>query len=110
MEFSAMTIAHALTFKRISKDITHTCYEGTYLNHDEVLEQHQINIRVMHKDQQQELTYQVILENTQPTAQLTQVNIINSQILTEATRLAQSIIAFHQNHDSYALSLLNEHV
>ncbi|OTG65195.1 hypothetical protein [Acinetobacter silvestris] len=97
----------ALAFNTKSKMIGNTNYEGAYINRDVAFELHQVKVVVMQENQKQELLYQVILEDTLLTAQLSESVIIHSQIRAEATKFAQSIVAFHQDKDSYTLSLLD---
>lgn len=102
-----MTSVNALTFNNISKAIANTSYAGTYINLDSVLEQHLVKVMVTQENNQQELTYNVALENADLTAQLSDTKATNSQLQEEATKFAQSIAAFHQGNDSYTLSLLD---
>lgn len=102
-----MTSVNALTFNKTSKAIANTSYAGTYINLDSVLEQHQVKIVVTQENNKQELTYHVVLENADLTAQLSDTDVLHSHLQEEATKFAQSIVAFHQDKDSYTMSLLN---
>lgn len=101
-----MTSVNALTFNKISKVIANTCYIGTEINLDSILEQHLVNTMVTQENNKQELTYNVILENADLTAQLSDIKATHSPSQEEATKFAHSIVAFHQDEDRYILSLL----
>lgn len=96
-----MTSVNALTFNTTSKTIANTGYLGTYINLDAFLEQHQVKVVVTQENHQQELTYHVALENTGLTAQLSDTYVLNSHFQEEATKFAQSIVAFNQDKDSF---------
>lgn len=51
---------------------------GTCINSDSVLNGHYVSVVVTQKNRQQELTHNVILENTHPTAKLSVMKSINS--------------------------------
>ncbi|WP_089604978.1 hypothetical protein [Acinetobacter piscicola] len=103
-----MTSVNALTFKKISKTIANTSYAGTDINLDSALEQHPVKVIVTQENNKQELTYNVILENADLTAQLSDTKATNSQLQEKATKFAQSIVAFHQDKDSYTMSLTRQ--
>lgn len=102
-----MTRVNALTFNKTSKAIANTNYARTNINLDSVRKQHQVQVMVTQENNKQELTYHVVLENAALTVQLSDTNAINSHLQEKATKFAQSIVAFHQDKDSYTISLLN---
>lgn len=51
---------------------------GTCINSDSVLNEHYVSVVVTQKNRQQELTHNVILENTHPIAKLSVMKSINS--------------------------------
>lgn len=102
-----MTSVNALTLNETSKAIANTCYLGTNINLDAFLEQQQVKVVVTQENNQQELTYHVILENADLAVQLSDTYVLNSHLQEEATKFAQSIVAFHQVKDSYTMSLLD---
>ncbi|RKG41026.1 hypothetical protein [Acinetobacter rongchengensis] len=101
-----MTSVNALTFNQISKAIANTSYIRAEINFDSILEQQLVNAMVTQENNKQELTYNVILENADLTAQLSDTKATHSLLQEEATKFAQ-IVAFHQDKDKYAMSLLN---
>ncbi|WP_445115833.1 hypothetical protein [Acinetobacter sp. WZC-1] len=104
-----MTNVTTLTFNKTSKAFANTRYEGAYINRDSAFEQHQVKVVVTQENQQQELIYQVVPGNAFPAAKLLNVTVLDSQLQEEATKFAQSIVAFHQDKDSYTLSLLDSY-
>ena len=102
-----MTSVNALTFNKTSKAIANTSYAGTYINLGSILDQHQINVMITLENHKQEQTYPVVLENADLKAQLSDTNVLNSHLQEEATKFAHSIVAFHQDKDSYTMSLLD---
>lgn len=103
-----MINVNALTFDTTSKMMSNTRNVAAYINRDLAFEQHQVKIVVTHENQKQELVYKITLENTLPIAKLLDQPMLDTQLREEATKFAQSIIAFHQDKDCYTLSLLED--
>lgn len=103
-----MINVNALTFDTTSKILSNISDVAVYINHDLAFEQHQVKIVVTHENQKQELVYKITLENTLPIAKLLDQPMLDSQLREEATKFAQSIVAFHQDKDCYTLSLLED--
>ena len=49
------------------------------------------------------------LQHSSPKAMLSSDSFQNSEVQQEVLNFAQSILVFHQDKDSYTLSLLNNH-
>ena len=104
-----MTNETALTFNKTSKTIANTSYEGAYLNLDSSFDQHQVKVVVTHNNQKFEMLIPVVLQHGTPTAILSSEPYHNSEVQEEVLKFAQSIVGFHQDKDSYTMSLLNDH-
>lgn len=89
-----MTSVNALTLNETSKAIANTCYLGTYINLDTFLEQQQVKVVVTQENNQQELTYHVILENADLAVQLSDTYVLNSHLQEEATNLLKVLLRF----------------
>ena len=104
-----MTNKKALSFKKTSKTIANTSYEGAYFNLDSSFDQHQVKAIVTHNTQKSEMCLPIVLQHGSPTAMLSSNSYQNYEIQEEVLNFAQSIVVFHQDKDSYTMSLLNEH-
>ena len=104
-----MTNEKALTFNKTSKMLSNTSYEGSYLNFDSSFDQHQVKIVVSHNNQKFEMHLPIVLQDGFPMAKLSLDSHQNAEVEDEVVQFAQSSVSFHQDKDSYALSLLNSH-
>ncbi len=104
-----MTNEKVLTFNKTSKTIANTSDEGAYLNLDSSFDQHQVKIVVTHNQQKFEMLVPVVLQYGTPTAMLFSDPKQNSEVQEEVLKFAQSIVVFHQDKDSYTMSLFNDH-
>lgn len=104
-----MTHEKALTFNKMSKKLTNTSYEGSYLNLDSSFDQHQVKIVVLHNDQKFEMHLPIVLQDGVLKAKLSLDSHQNAEVEDEVVQFAQSIVGFHQDKDSYTMSLLSGH-
>lgn len=51
----------------------------------------------------------VVLQHDSPTAMLSSDSYQNSEVQEEVLKFTQSIVVFHQDKDSYSMSILNKH-
>ncbi|WP_425918378.1 hypothetical protein [Acinetobacter sp. TSRC1-2] len=99
----------ALTFNKTSKTIANTNDGGAYPHLDSSCDQHQVKVVVTHNNQKFEMFMPVVLQHATPTAMLFSESFQNSEVEQEVLKFAQSIVGFHQDKDSYPLSLLDDH-
>ena len=101
-----MANEEALTFNRTSKLGAHISYKGVYLNRDASLDQHQVKVTVAHENQKQDIFFKVKVINGGLDVQCPDTWTLLPAQQEEASKFAQSIVAFYQDKDSYAMSLL----
>lgn len=102
---------HHLRFRKISKLDIETRYEGVYIYQNNItLDPDMIKVLVLQDSEQNELIYDLCLNDGMASIQLRNSTKLLEHLLEEAFQFAQSILAFHQDKDSYTMSLLNESV